>query len=278
MPEEAGSLPPETHADENDCESDELSDLDADVEGEKIGHEPVLGNLIFKDLGCQAETMEETEDQGGELCVRLVAAPALECAEIIKCLVDDRQADDHIDQVGADVPTKIDAEQHRGGVADRKQVDIDADVFQPVEKEDNPEKKQKVIVSGHHMFRARDDPGHSKSILATYLMLRGRLVSLALSFTHVTVSVVIALFSRPLVSIMFGGIGAGSSPILELVSRSMLGVIGIWMLWSALFREPHSHTDQQGIIVGLSAGLIPCPLTLFVMTFAISRGVPEAGI
>jgi nickel/cobalt exporter len=26
------------------------------------------------------------------------------------------------------------------------------------------------------------------------------------------------------------------------------------------------------------AGLIPCPLTLFVTTFAISRGVPEAGI
>ena len=26
------------------------------------------------------------------------------------------------------------------------------------------------------------------------------------------------------------------------------------------------------------AGLIPCPLTLFVMTFAIARGVPAAGI
>ncbi|WP_425459635.1 hypothetical protein [Hankyongella ginsenosidimutans] len=26
------------------------------------------------------------------------------------------------------------------------------------------------------------------------------------------------------------------------------------------------------------AGLIPCPLTLFVMTFALSRGVPEAGV
>jgi ABC-type nickel/cobalt efflux system permease component RcnA len=50
------------------------------------------------------------------------------------------------------------------------------------------------------------------------------------------------------------------------------------MLWSAFFREPHSHDDRQGIVVGLSAGLIPCPLTLFVMTFAMSRGVPEAGI
>ncbi len=26
------------------------------------------------------------------------------------------------------------------------------------------------------------------------------------------------------------------------------------------------------------AGLVPCPLTLFVMTFAISRGIPGSGI
>ncbi len=93
-------------------------------------------------------------------------------------------------------------------------------------------------------------PGHSKSILATYLagsslgMLRGLLVSLALSFTHVMMSVLIALLSLPLVSIMFGGTGAGSSPILENVSRGLLGVIGIWMLWSALLREPHSHGER----------------------------------
>lgn len=28
----------------------------------------------------------------------------------------------------------------------------------------------------------------------------------------------------------------------------------------------------------MTAGLIPCPLTLFVMTFAVARDVPEAGI
>ena len=47
-------------------------------------------------------------------------------------------------------------------------------------------------------------PGHSKMILATYLagsplgLLRGLAVSLALSFTHVTMSVLIALLSLPL--------------------------------------------------------------------------------
>ncbi|TIM37420.1 MAG: hypothetical protein E5Y56_33685, partial [Mesorhizobium sp.] len=39
------------------------------------------------------------------------------------------------------------------------------------------------------------------------------------------------------------------------------------------------HYDaEEGAAFGFMAGLIPCPLTLFVMTFAIVRGVPEAGI
>ena len=31
-------------------------------------------------------------------------------------------------------------------------------------------------------------------------------------------------------------------------------------------------------MVGFVAGLVPCPLTLFAMFFALSRGVPEAGL
>jgi nickel/cobalt transporter (NicO) family protein len=125
-------------------------------------------------------------------------------------------------------------------------------------------------------------PGHSKSILATYLtgssagMGGGLLVSLALSFTHVTMAVLIAWFSLPLVSRMLGS--AGDTPALENVSRGLLGVIGLWMLWSAFFRPPHTHGDKEGLVVGMMAGLIPCPLTLFVMTFSISRGVPVAGL
>ncbi|MER9953211.1 sulfite exporter TauE/SafE family protein, partial [Mesorhizobium sp. M0047] len=66
------------------------------------------------------------------------------------------------------------------------------------------------------------------------------------------------------------------APLLEDVSRGLLGLIGIWMLWRAL---SHGHYHKhEGEAVGVMAGLIPCPLTLFVMTFAISRGVPVAGI
>lgn len=125
-------------------------------------------------------------------------------------------------------------------------------------------------------------PGHSKSILATYLtgssagLGRGLAISMTLSFVHVSTAVLIAWFSLPLVSRMLGS--AGDAPLLENLSRGVLGIIGLWMLWSALFRPPHRHGEGEGLSVGVMAGLVPCPLTLFVMTFAMSRGVPVAGV
>ncbi|MER8379868.1 sulfite exporter TauE/SafE family protein [Mesorhizobium sp. M0142] len=123
-------------------------------------------------------------------------------------------------------------------------------------------------------------PGHSKAVLATYLagsdakVSRGLLVSITLSFTHVTIAVLIAALSLPLVSIALGSVGR--APLLEHISRGLLGLIGVWMLWRAL---SHSHHHRhEGEAVGVMAGLIPCPLTLFAMTFAISRGVPAAGV
>ncbi|MER8534467.1 sulfite exporter TauE/SafE family protein [Mesorhizobium sp. M1005] len=123
-------------------------------------------------------------------------------------------------------------------------------------------------------------PGHSKAVLATYLagsdakVSRGLLVSITLSFTHVTIAVLIAALSLPLVSIALGSVGR--APLLEHISRGLLGLIGVWMLWRAL---SHSHHHKhEGEAVGVMAGLIPCPLTLFAMTFAMSRGVPAAGV
>lgn len=124
-------------------------------------------------------------------------------------------------------------------------------------------------------------PGHSKTVLAAYLaglptsLARALLTSLTLSFTHVTMAVMIAVLSVPLVSITLGSVGR--APLLEDVSRGLLGVTGLWMIWRALTHRP-AHHAHEGEAFGVIAGLIPCPLTLFVTTFAIARGVPQAGI
>ncbi len=125
-------------------------------------------------------------------------------------------------------------------------------------------------------------PGHSKSVLATYLagsslsVARGLMVSLTLSFTHVLMAVIIAVLSLPLVSIALGSVGR--APAMENVSRGLLGLIGLWMIWRAFRGHLDGIRKNKGALVGFFAGLIPCPLTLFVMIFAIQRGVTEAGL
>ncbi|TIW17685.1 MAG: ABC transporter permease, partial [Mesorhizobium sp.] len=106
-------------------------------------------------------------------------------------------------------------------------------------------------------------------------LARGLLASLALSFTHITLAVLIAVLALPLVSISLGSVGR--APALETLSRGLLGLIGVWIIWRAL-RGRHHHHVHEGEAVGFMAGLIPCPLTLFVMTYAISRGIPWAGL
>jgi len=123
-------------------------------------------------------------------------------------------------------------------------------------------------------------PGHSKAVLATYLagseakITRGLLTSLTLSFTHVTIAVLIAMLSLPVVSLALGSVGR--APLLEDISRGLLGLIGAWMLWRAV--RHGDHHEHEGEAVGVMPGLVPCPLTLFVMTFAITRHVPVAGL
>lgn len=47
---EIGAVPPVAHDDQDDCQRQKLADLDAHVEGQKVGKKPILGDLVFEDL------------------------------------------------------------------------------------------------------------------------------------------------------------------------------------------------------------------------------------
>jgi nickel/cobalt transporter (NicO) family protein len=125
-------------------------------------------------------------------------------------------------------------------------------------------------------------PGHGKTVLASYLagsrltVARGLGVAGVQALTHVSSAVLIALLAIPLVTKTLGG--AGRAPALELLSRGLLAAIGGWLLWRAIRGRPHNHDETTGLSVGVIAGLVPCPLTLFAMVFALANGVPAAGI
>src|SRR5215210_7026511 len=124
-------------------------------------------------------------------------------------------------------------------------------------------------------------PGHGKAVLASYLVgsrlaaLRAVAIAAVLSLTHVGSAVLLALLATPIVTRTLGG--AGRAPALEIVSRGILIAIGLWLILRAV-RGRDPHPDGEGLLVGFVAGLIPCPLTLFAMFFALARGVPEAGV
>jgi ABC-type nickel/cobalt efflux system permease component RcnA len=123
-------------------------------------------------------------------------------------------------------------------------------------------------------------PGHGKTVLASYLVgsrthvLKSLGVAAVLSATHVLSAVLIALVGAPILSRTLTG--AGRSDSIEMLSRGLIALIGVWLLIRAVRRRPHVH--GEGVLVGFVAGLVPCPLTLFAMLLSISRGVPEAGL
>jgi nickel/cobalt exporter len=130
-------------------------------------------------------------------------------------------------------------------------------------------------------------PGHSKTVLALYLagtearMGPALRSAMTLAAVHISSSVVIVVLALPIVSMARGE--AGRALLLEDISRALLGLVGLWLVWSALrpIRDDlsHNHPSHGGdTAFAVFAGLVPCPLTLFVMTFAMARGVPEAGV
>ena len=123
-------------------------------------------------------------------------------------------------------------------------------------------------------------PGHGKSLLASYLLgsrlvvLRSLAVATVLALTHVGSAVLIALVALPLVTKTI--VGAGQVPAMEILSRGLLVLVGVWLILRGW--RGRTHPYGEGIAVGFVAGLVPCPLTLIIMFYALSRGVPEAGL
>jgi nickel/cobalt exporter len=114
-------------------------------------------------------------------------------------------------------------------------------------------------------------PGHGKAVLAAQYSGRGQykgaLVSSALVIlTHVGSAIVLVLSGFAILQRTIGG--AGRAILLERTSQAAIVVIGLWMLWRAV--RPHGHDNGGGgPVLALAAGMTPCPLTTFVMTYAV---------
>ena len=124
-------------------------------------------------------------------------------------------------------------------------------------------------------------PGHGKTVLVSYHLgqptrpMEGFVNGSILAVTHVGLAIVLVLAGFAVISRAFAY--GGRTPQFEAASGILIVLIGAFLLWRSL-ADRHDATRTDGKTLALVTGMIPCPLTTFVLSYALARGVLAAGL
>lgn len=117
-------------------------------------------------------------------------------------------------------------------------------------------------------------PGHGKTVLVSYHLGRpGRIADglqtgTLLAITHVGIAVVFVLAGVAVISRSFGA--GGRAPAFEAASAALIALIGLLLVMRAVW-PPEHQAARDGKILAVATGLVPCPLTTFILTYALAR-------
>jgi ABC-type nickel/cobalt efflux system permease component RcnA len=123
-------------------------------------------------------------------------------------------------------------------------------------------------------------PGHGKTVLISYHLGQpgrwrdGLATGTILALTHVGTAVILVLIGVAVISQAFAA--GGRTQNFEIASATFITLFGLFLLWRAIRRHP-DHPGN-GKALALATGLIPCPLTTFVMSYALVHGMVFAGL
>jgi nickel/cobalt exporter len=124
-------------------------------------------------------------------------------------------------------------------------------------------------------------PGHGKLVLVSYHLgqparLREGIANGAiLALTHVGLALILVLAGFAVISTAFAY--GGRTPQFETASGVLIALIGAFLLWRSLRSDHHAH-PKDGKTLAFVTGMIPCPLTTFIMSYALARGMLAAGL
>lgn len=134
-------------------------------------------------------------------------------------------------------------------------------------------------------------PGHGKTVLFSYHLgqKRSLLSSIAngaiLALTHVGIAIVLVLAGFSVISKAFAA--GGRTPQFETASGVLIAAIGAFLLWRAAAGQAPAQDgngqertgqERNGRALAFVTGLVPCPLTTFIMSYALARGLLGAGL
>lgn len=124
-------------------------------------------------------------------------------------------------------------------------------------------------------------PGHGKSVLVSYHLGRpgrwteGIATGTLLALTHIGSAVVLVLAGIAVISRSFAA--GGRAPSFQAASAVLIVMIGAWLLVKSARMNDHGH-ERSGNSLAVATGLIPCPLTTFILALAIAKGKLAVGL
>ncbi|MDZ4736334.1 MAG: hypothetical protein SGJ07_08280 [Rhodospirillaceae bacterium] len=124
-------------------------------------------------------------------------------------------------------------------------------------------------------------PGHGKSLLVSYHLARngsrfdGLKTASLLAATHIGIAVVLVLSGIAAIGGAFAGRNDAAG--FEIASAVLIVLIGIYLTYRAWRPQLHERVKAGGFLA-LAAGAVPCPLTVFILTFAIMHEKTGAGL
>jgi len=142
-----------------------------------------------------------------------------------------------------------------------------------------------IVVSFLYGFIHSAGPGHGKTLISSIFlkenhpMSKSLVVSLIVSAVHIGSAVVMALIFSFILTGIRGIFHIKLQGYFFLSSGILILIIGIVFLILKIIRKDHIHHHSRNIyIIGLTAGMVPCPAALMIMLLAISKNAAAVGL
>lgn len=132
-------------------------------------------------------------------------------------------------------------------------------------------------------------PGHGKAVVFAYFLGKqarpwsGVLMALTLAGTHVLSAIVLVAVLGSAATAF--GRSAGLATGVQVASYAMILVLGAWLLYRSIaetLRPPAAaqelHHRMAGGLLPFAVGLLPCPMTMLILTYAIAHATLAIGL
>lgn len=125
-------------------------------------------------------------------------------------------------------------------------------------------------------------PGHGKAILFTYFLGRkvrpwaGVAAAAQVAGMHVGTAIILVVAVGGASSVL--GRPSGAAFALQAVSAIAVTAAGCWYVWCATRRARSRAGPVHHSGIALAAGLLPCPLTMMVLSMAFAHATLGAGL